>query len=321
MKITELGKHSSSVCLHNNRIVVSYYQSQCEGWEQQVVIKYRTNKGFVRPNITGPLEPGDGNPVVFEFGGNLFLAISKFRKETVGITNVHVLWKHTDLHLYRLWHNEQLGKDTIMLREIGTYPHCAPRCAPLICGDEEESVCLLPCYDEGAGQGVILEVSEDGINRSSVMKAPYNIIQPTLIMDGNRIIGWARVHDMEQLGKEALAYCGVNSFDLDWRMVTEDNMRPPNNNESLIAFVHNGQPYLVFNDSPMRTNLVLVGEKGKRLKLHETMYASYPNYCLDGDLVHIVFTAYDERGFAGQDIHMVTVDLDTFTIIDRLTGI
>jgi hypothetical protein len=314
----QLGQHSASVCIHKNKVYVSYYKAQCEGWGQEVVIKYRTADGFIEPEICGDLRSGDGNPVIFEVDGELYLAVSRFKDEMCDENNVHLLWKNTNMHVFWLLHNQEGNKDVIVLVEVGSYPNCAPRCAPLVYSDGEEESCLLPCYDETAGQGLLITVNDKSIHRGGLIKCPYKIIQPTLMQDGERIIAWARVFDREQLEEEQLAYCGISYMTYDWAMVSEPSMRPPNHNESLVVFKHNDHPYLVFNEKPIRTNLVLMGERKKRLLLHQTKYASYPNFCLDGDLVHIVFTVYNARGFENNSIQMVTVDLIDFEIIDRV---
>jgi hypothetical protein len=77
-----------------------YFGAECTD-EQRVMVKIISESG--KPVVTEPLilEGKTGNPLIFEYNGNVFLLCSKF-EENSEIAYPVERWKYCSNHLYQL---------------------------------------------------------------------------------------------------------------------------------------------------------------------------------------------------------------------------
>ena len=163
---------------------------------------------------------------------------------------------------------------------------------------------ILPIYHENPGYGQIMK-STDGKNwrtAGHIGLGHNKAIQPSLWWDGNILHSLSR--DISG------AHCAWHSYSLDqgesWADIQPTTITNHNNSIAVINDDNTDDPYVIWNEGERRNKLVLGqlndihNHKGKELiiqpiiQLNTRQNASYPNYYVEKDTIHIIHTEYDE---------------------------
>lgn len=285
--------HSSSIAWFEDSLYLAFYICEKEGWSQRVVILKKEDDQWTFCRM---FEPGTGNPVLFVWKDELYIALTKFRPETEELVNVHILWAHVDYHIYAV------SFGTSGSPPHAVYPYAAGRIAPLQC----DSRLLLPCYDEGLGTSLILFIdnsfiSSGNLRRHSLIKSGIRNIQPTLFSNTEGKLCLLTRDFAVGFNGKAKGEVGFGIYSKEERIWRFGGSGIPNYNDSILAIPRDGElPVLVYNQSQSRTNLVLVNmcEQKEIMILTDEKYpyGSYPNYCyLPEEELAICYTVYSDR--------------------------
>lgn len=308
-------KHASSVCVFDDAFYLAFYDCEREGWTQKVKILRKEPDGDNKWEFYREYDEGTGNPVLFNWQDEMFIAMTKFKdnEETRKIIDVSVLWSLTDLEIY------VAGNASIASQPpIAKWPCLGCRNVPLAVDD----LLLLPCYDETLRFGVVLQIEKDfirtgALSRHSVIGihrhfqhmnvAPYaskieklydelgskpvDIIQPSLFLDEEVLVAFSR--SFRHLGgKEHKAIVSKYDHRFGW---ANFNSTIPNHNESCDAFSWNKENWVIYNDQELRKKLTIASLKtNKKLELAEGLFACYPSHCFDPEGgLYVCFTCWD----------------------------
>lgn len=297
-------KHSASVCWHKGEKYIAYYMCEHEGWTQVVHVVKTDKNNQLKTVLLTKEGKGYGNPVIFSFNDNLYIAMTKFRSEFRQTSNVSLLWRNTDMFLYHL-----IGKK---FQLITVYPYLGVRCAPYIYGDK----LFLPCYDETRKEAVILQMgSKHTIIRYCIFgNQKFQVIQPSIIVNTNEL--WCICRNFQRPRTNN----SVVEFHIDFRathnLPTIEYSKFPNYNESVLLFCNKENYYAVYGNKNERKELVIVKinkstrEESESVKINiNSIKGCYPNYCWNPDgTFDLVYTSYDVSLSKFTNIQIVNYD-------------
>lgn len=186
---------------------------------------------------------------------------------------------------------------------------------------------LLPMYHESPCYGQIMKSTNTKDWRTSghiglytPTKLNNKLIQPSLWWDGKILHSLSR--DMS--GKGYAWYSSSTDLGESWSEITPTNIT--NDNNSIAVINDNTKlPYAIWNEGERRRRLIL-GRLEQNLtcipliQLNTLNNASYPNYCIDDNKIHIVHTEYATVGPALIMHHIIDKqELNNYKDIKRET--
>jgi predicted neuraminidase len=179
---------------------------------------------------------------------------------------------------------------------------------------------LLPMYHENPCYGQIMKSTDTKNWRTSghIGLRANKLIQPSLWWDGETLHSLSR--DMS--GKGHAWYSCSKDLGESWSTIQPTNITNDNNSIAVINDNTN-TPYVIWNEGERRHNLMIGKLDGpfsiKPIKkLNNNTNASYPNYCIDNNKIHIVNTEYpmiahhiiDKQELELQNITQETIIID-----------
>lgn len=186
---------------------------------------------------------------------------------------------------------------------------------------------LLPMYHENPCYGQIMKSTNTKDWRTSghiglhtPTKLNNKSIQPSLWWDGTTLYSLSR--DMS--GKGYAWYSESSDLGESWSEIIQTNIT--NDNNSIAVINDNTKfPYAIWNEGEKRRRLILGRLQSSFsispiIKLNTLNNASYPNYCIDDNKIHIVHTEYATVGPALIMHHIIDKqELDNYKDIKRET--
>jgi len=302
-------KHSASVCWHGGCKYLAFYDCEGEGWTQTVRVLKQDSLGVWKQVLCTAEGAGGGNPVIFEYCGRLYLAMTKFRHELKGVTHVGKLWANTDLLMYNIVESER------SMKLVMHYPYLGVRCAPTVC----DGYLFLPCYDESRGEGVVLQFNRNMLwtRNGIIAKSGCRIIQPSLIANqkGSRIKIDFLCRNFTPRFQRTQNQAFQGSYTEPGRILVQHS-KIPNYNESVCIFNSDTHNYVMYGELEGRTHFMIrrrqIGEtEWERVHKLNADHAKgcYPNYCWNPDgSMTVVFTVYDGPLSGETKIAMVQFD-------------
>jgi len=317
VKLSDDMHHCSSIC-HDSKghYLTFYYGKECTD-DQRVALLYYPNHGddYFGNKHYYVLEQKTGNPIVFNYKGEIFLIYSKFTDcEEDGTPidygrNIVQRWKNCDNFVARVVVDDK----NIILKDINKIDKCygrLARCQPV----EFNGEMLIPMYREADpisevwsfdGKNVILKSQfgfidddvEDVISKNNLQ---YNYlgsgvaIQPTLIEEKGNLLAFCRNVCRSNNQQNRNAWFSKSVDGLNWSRIEYTGI--PNHNNSLVAIPFSGRICFVLNVNASRDNMILYDSKSRKsVHLNVSLLRSrnsfsYPNYDWNGNILNIVHT-------------------------------
>lgn len=295
--------------------LVCYHGQECRD-EQRVVIGFAKEPGKILKYVD--LVNKTGNPIIWEFKGQVYLMYSLFTDATedgVEIDYGRALvnrWKNCDNFLAKV----SLEDGEIKIEDIGkingAYGLLA-RCQPLVEKNrvliplyrEEDPVCQIWEFKEDQSFKMISEFgyTDDGVNESMKDKMTYGslgkgvAIQPALIKskDGYRVFCRNVCRPLDT-NDNLLAWTSGSKDCINWSGLKSSGI--PNHNNSIAAINSKKGGFIVYSDNRSRNNILLINvSKPGTVPIVLNHYIankrqsfSYPNIMLANGEMHIVHT-------------------------------
>ena len=292
--------HCASICQFGDGVLIACYKGpECSN-EQQVVVIY---DGPDRELTYKALTKRTGNCVLTPMTQNKASLIFSYFMDTNGMETVASgveRWRFCSNWKTMISLDNELTFDIMKNFEVGPSIGALVRCNPTRYFD----YWLLPLYTEHNCYGIIA-ASEDGYKWSHhgyLGKTQINsnsrfgngvLIQPTLWQDGICVKSLSR-----DITKNRRAwYSESHSNGDNWSVPIQTNLW--NHNNSVVVFKLNNIPFVIWNQGPNRSQLMLGSWSQSNLSatpaimLNQSFNASYPNCCIDKNgKLHIVHTDF-----------------------------
>jgi len=282
--------HCATICPHQEGTLIAYYRGpECSN-DQAVVIEYWTNKLVKKYQLVLPTRTG--NCVLIPVAENLATLVFSYFEDSDGIRKPeHPVQRWMFCSNWKT--NIEAIQDGFRLDNYSRFPMpyeigYLVRCAPLKVGDEF----YLPVYHEHDCYGEIIRFAgKEWKTLGTIGKGENKLIQPTIWYDGVRIRSLSR-----NTTGSGFAWYSESRDGKTWSDPIQANLTNWNNS---VIVIQDGttEPLIVWNDGPNRQVLNLGRWNQQKLtatpilKLNESNYGSYPNYCYDQQgRLQIVFT-------------------------------
>jgi len=268
--------HCSSVCAHQNGVLIAWYAGSGECQDDQSVYVMHVNGD----QQSTPLRIGNktGNPVLIPTEGQeAVLLWSKF-EDIAPMSHIVERWKYCSLWATSVsYHNGRIHLIGTSKQITEPTQHLLGRCNPI----KHKGQHILPLYDEMGRQAVIFRGKE--LDFESIGRFGEDMIQPTIWVGRwkDRIHSLSRNFMSETQFKARASY----SDDGGKTWCTPKPTAIPNRDSSLHVFRWNDYKLLLWNNTPLtqRENMTLGIMDGLDVKPVCIMenYGAYPSICAD----------------------------------------
>lgn len=281
--------HCSSLCPHNNGVLLAWYagSGECKN-DQSVYVTYLSGSKGLTPIRIGNKT---GNPILWNENGKTWLLWSKF-EDIKPIRNLAHRWRYCSLWIQEVKFNGEieLSQPT---RITEATQNLLARTNPIMINKEV----VLPLYDEVKRECVLFSGSNGQFEELS--RYGRGIIQPAIWVEGKRIHSLGR--NFGNRKRYSIHYYSDDC--LTWSSNGSSSFR--NMNSSIAVHPWNDHHMVLWNNSNTlyRTHMTLgimdwdaEIPKPFALKVVNARHGSYPCFCVDKDnQLHFAYTNEERK--------------------------